>query len=145
MTNISFTVLTVSHTSPDCFIFKQRMKQHSFKDYLLQAFLLAIFSKLKGGKTQRFSKLKQFFCKTQGKYLKTQFFGNFCRYGLFLNTVNEVKMRSFSQFYCITLSVLPLLLSLSILWVRNSTETQLFSKTQDISLENSRKFQLKTQ
>ena len=46
--------------------------------HVTQAFLLAIFSKLKGGKTQRFSKLKQNFCKTQEKYLKTQCFGNFC-------------------------------------------------------------------
>ena len=80
----------------------------------IQAFLLAIFSKLKGGKTQRFSKLKQNFCKTQGKYLKTQHFGNFCRDWPFFNTVNEVSMTSLLHFYCITLSVLPLHLSLSI-------------------------------
>ena len=54
----------------------------------IQAFLLAIFSKLKGGKTQRFSKLKQIFCKTQGKYLKTQYFGNFCCGGPLFNVAN---------------------------------------------------------
>ena len=48
------------------------------RQVVMSGFFLAIFSKLKGGKTQRFSKLKQIFCKTQGKYLKTQYFGNFC-------------------------------------------------------------------
>ena len=70
-----------------------------------QAFLLAIFSKLKGGKTQRFSKLKLLFGKTQGKYFKTQYFGNFCRDGPFFNTVNEVTMTSLSQFYSLSESV----------------------------------------
>ena len=113
--------------------------------YLDQAFLLAIFSKLKGGKTQHFSKLKQIFCKTQGKYLKTQYFRNLCPDGPFFNIVNEVIMTSLTQFFNIMLSVLPLHLSLSMSVNANSTETQLFSKTQDISFENSRKFQLKTQ
>ena len=58
--------------------------------YYNQAFFLAIFSKLKGGKTQRFSKLKQIFCKTQEKYLKTQYFGNFCRGGPVQLSNNDV-------------------------------------------------------
>ena len=37
---------------------------------LTAGFFLAIFSKLKGGKTQRFSKLKQFFAKLKENILK---------------------------------------------------------------------------
>ena len=66
---------------------------------ILQAFCLAIFSKLNGGKTQHFSKLKQMFCKTQGKYLKTQYFGNFRSDGPFFNIVNEVTMMSLTRFF----------------------------------------------
>ena len=66
---------------------------------------MAIFSKLKGGKTQRFSKLKLLLGKTQGKYSKTQYFGNFCRDGPFFNIVNEVTMTSLSQFYSLYVSV----------------------------------------
>ena len=95
---------------------------------------MAIFSKLKGGKTERFSKLKQIFCKTQGKYLKTQFFGKFCHDGPLFNIVNKVTMTSLLQFYYITLGVLPLHLSLSIsvnAKLNNFSTTQrFFSKTQ---------------
>ena len=75
------------------------MSTLSIGQALGQAFFLAIFSKLKGGKTQRFSKLKQIFCKTQGKYLKTQHFGKFCCEEPFFNiVVNEVTMTSLTQF-----------------------------------------------
>ena len=44
---------------------------------LVQAFLLAIFSKLKGGKTQRFSKLKQFVLQNSRKISQNSIFRKF--------------------------------------------------------------------
>ena len=77
-------------------LFEQQNDCHIDSDFTLwilqlldQAFCLAIFSKLKGGKTQHFSKLKQIFCKTQGKYLKTQHFGKFCRERPFFNISSQ--------------------------------------------------------
>ena len=88
---------------------------------------MAIFSKLKGGKTQSFSKLKLLLGKTQGKYSKTQYFGNFCRDGPFFNIVNEVTTTSLYICEC----------KLD----RNSTFLQnsryFFSKLQAISAQNS--------
>ena len=79
---------------------------------------MAIFSKLKVGKTQRFSKLKQNFCKTQEKYLKTQYFGNFCRDGPVQLSNNDV----------IVTILLPLSLSISV-----NAKLNNFSTTQDFS------------
>ena len=76
-----------------------------------QAFFWLFFSKLKVGKTQRFSKLKLLLGKSQGKYSKTQYFGNFCRfkysqwsnnYVILTISLHNIKCIAFtSQSFCI--------------------------------------------
>ena len=51
-----------------------------------------LFSKLKGGKTQHFLKIKQIFLQNSRKTCQNSIFRKFCRDGPFFNIVNEVTI-----------------------------------------------------